>query len=140
MYYLISALMIIFIGGIFERFSPRYVVLVGTLAMGLGVFGLSIITQPWQAYLYFLVMSVGWASMSIAAINIILVPWFEQKRGLAISLALNGASCGGIIIVPFLIWLIGRYDFASGVSIAVGTMLFVLLPSVMIFLYRHPHD
>lgn len=140
MYYLISAAMIIFIGGIFERFGPRYVVLVGTIAMGLGVFGLTVITKPWQVYLCFLVMSVGWASMSIAAINIILAPWFEQKRGLAISLALNGASCGGIIIVPLLIWLIDRYDLALGVSIAVGAMLLVLVPSVMIFLYRHPHD
>ena len=29
--------------------------------------------------------------------------WFDKKRGMAISLALNGASFGGIIGVPLLV-------------------------------------
>jgi hypothetical protein len=33
--------------------------------------------------------------MSGAAINIIVAPWFERRRGLAVSWALNGASCRG---------------------------------------------
>ena len=140
MYYLMSATMILFIGDVFKRFGPRRVVLVGIMAMGLGVFSLTMITTSWQLYLCFLSMAVGWATMSIAAINTLLAPWFERKRGLAISLALNGASCGGIMVAPLIIWLISRYAFALGVSIAVGIMLVVLVPSIMVFLYRHPHD
>ncbi len=140
MYYLMSATMILCIGDVFKRFGPRRVVLVGIMAMGLGVLSLTMITTPWQLYLCFLSMAVGWASMSIAAINTILAPWFERKRGLTISLALNGASCGGIIVAPLLLWLIGRYAFALGVSIAVSIMLVVLVPSVIVFLYRHPHN
>jgi hypothetical protein len=48
--------------------------------------------EPWQIYATFVVMSVGWASMSGAAINTIIASWFEQKRGLAVSLARNGAK------------------------------------------------
>ncbi len=30
----------------------------------------------------------------------VVAPWFEHKRGLAVSLALNGASAGGLVLVP----------------------------------------
>jgi MFS family permease len=139
-YYLLSATWIIFFGDAFERFGPRRVVLVGSTALGAGVAGLTIVTAPWQMYAAFLVMSVGWASMSGAAINIIIAPWFERRRGLAVSLALNGASCGGVCIVPLLLFLITRFGFAPGVYVAVGMMLVVLVPSVMIILRRHPHE
>jgi MFS family permease len=139
-YYLLSATFIFFFGDAFERFGSRGVVLVGSVALGIGVIGLTIITEPWQVYASFLVMSVGWASMSGAAINTIIAPWFEQKRGLAVSLALNGASCGGVFIVPFLLFLIAHFGFVHGLYIAVGTMLVVLVPSVLTVLRQHPSE
>src|SRR5262245_18990357 len=83
-YYLLSGILIIFTGDAFDRFGSRRVVLLGMVAMLAGVAGLTIITAPWQLYATFLVMSVGWASMSGAAINTIVAPWFEHKRGLAV--------------------------------------------------------
>ena len=85
-------------------------------------------------------MSVGWASMSGAAINTIIAPWFEHKRGLAVSVALNGGSCGGLLIVPLLMWLIAHLGFAPAVSIALATMLVVLVPSVVTLLHRTPDE
>jgi MFS family permease len=49
--------------------------------------------------------------MSGAAINIIVAPWFERRRGLALGWALNGASGGGIIIAPLLTFLTARFGF-----------------------------
>lgn len=138
-YYVLSATFIFFFGDAFERFGPRRVVLMGSAALGAGVAGLTLITAPWQMYAAFLVMSVGWATMSGAAINIIIAPWFEHKRGLAVSLALNGASCGGVCIVPFLLFLIAHFGFAPGLYLAVGTMLVIVVPSVITMLHRHPH-
>ena len=82
-----------------------------------GVAGLTIITARWQLYATSLVMSVGWASMSGAAFNTIIAPWFEPKRGLAVSVALNGGSCGGVLIVSRLMWLIDHVGFAPGAKL-----------------------
>jgi MFS family permease len=139
-YYLLSGILIIFTGDAFDRFGPRRVVFLGMVAMVAGVAGLTVITAPWQLYATFLVMSVGWASMSGAAINTIIAPWFEHKRGLAVSVALNGGSCGGVLIVPLLMWLIAHVGFARGVSIALATMLVVLVPSVITVLRRTPDE
>src|SRR5881296_1968742 len=59
-YYVAGALLTAWIGGLYERFGPRIVVAGGSLAMAGGVAALGIVTQPWQLYPTFLLMSVGW--------------------------------------------------------------------------------
>jgi MFS family permease len=76
-------------------------------------------------------MSVGWATMSGAAINIIVAPWFERRRGLAVSWALNGASAGGVIIAPALTFLTTRYGFELALGALVGSMVVILMPAVI---------
>ena len=53
-------------------------------------------------------MAVGAATMHVGAISTVVGLWFDHKRPLAISLALNGASSGGILITPPLVLAIAR--------------------------------
>ena len=135
-YYVAGALLTAVIGDVYERLGPRVVVAAGAVAMAAGVAALGVVTQPWQLYPAFLVMSVGWGSMSGAAINIIIAPWFDKRRGLAISLALNGASAGGVVIAPLLVFLIGRLNFAAALFCVAALMLAIVLPAVA-FVLRH---
>jgi MFS family permease len=128
LYYVVSAVLVFFAGGIFERFGARRVVAAGAVAMAGGVVLLTVADRPWQVYAAFAAMSPGWAAMSGAAINIIVAPWFDRRRGFAVSLALNGASAGGIVIAPLLLLLIGRLGFARAMCSAAALMLAVLLP------------
>jgi MFS family permease len=128
-YYLLGATLILFAGGVFERFGPRRVVSAGATAMASGALLLTFVSRTWHVYAAFAVMSFGWAAMSGAAINIIIAPWFDRRRGLAISLALNGASAGGIVIAPLLVFLIGRLDFAAALFCVAALMLATVLPA-----------
>jgi MFS family permease len=129
-YYLSSATLVFFAGTIFAKFGARRVVGIGTVAMAAGAVLLTLITQPWQTYAGFALMSVGWAAMGTASINIIVAPWFDKRRGLAISLALIGASCGGVVVAPLLIVLIDRLGFTPGVLCVAALMLAIVLPTV----------
>jgi MFS family permease len=129
MYYLLGATLILFVGGVFERLGARHTVSAGVTAMACGAVLLTLVSRPWHAYAAFSVMSFGWAAMSGAAINIIIAPWFDRRRGLAISLALNGASVGGVVIAPLLIFLIGRLNFAAARSGVSALMLAIILPT-----------
>src|SRR5262249_12999410 len=133
-YYLVGATLILFAGATFERFGARRVVSTGVIAMTCGVLLLTLISYPWQVYAAFTVMSFGWAAMSGAAINIIIAPWFDRRRGLAISLALNGASAGGIVMTPLLIFLVSRLQFATALISIAALMLTVLLPTTALLL------
>jgi MFS family permease len=136
--YLAGAVLIAFIGSAFARFGPRRVVLVGVSAMGAAAIGLTWVTQPWQLYVVFPLMAVGWAAMSGAALNVIVAPWFERRRGLAISIAFNGAAVGGVLLVPALVFLVGRIGFEPAVLALVAVMVVVLAPLVHWLLARGP--
>ena len=136
--YLAGAVLIAFVGSAFERFGPRRVVLAGMSAMGAAAIALTWITEPWQLYVVFPLMAVGWAAMSGAALNVIVAPWFERRRGLAISIAFNGAAAGGIVLVPALVFLTGRIGFRAAVLSLVLVMAGVLTPLVLWLLARGP--
>jgi len=106
------------------------------MAAGLATLGL--VSRPWQLYLVFLVMSVGWGAMSGAAINIILAPWFQRRRGLAVSLAFNGATLGGVVVVPALIALVERLGFARALTAAAVVLLVTLLAAATVVLRSRP--
>ena len=126
-YYVTGALLTTVIGDLYQRFGPRVVVAGGSVAMAGGLAALGVVTQPWQLYPVFLVMSVGWGAMSGAAINIILAPWWERRRGFVVSIAFNGATFGGVIIAPALIPLIGRLGFTRALATGGLVLLVVLL-------------
>ncbi len=117
-YYVAGALLTTAIGSVYERFGPRLVVVGASVVMAGGIMALGLVTRPWQLYPVFLVMAVGWGSMSGAAINIILAPWFERRRGLAVSVAFNGATLGGVTVAPLLIPLIAVLGFTRALVIA----------------------
>src|SRR5262245_38227295 len=118
LYYVAGALLTAAIASVYERLGPRAVVAGGAAAMAAGLATLGFVGRPWQLYPVFLVMSVGWGAMSGAAINIILAPWFHRRRGLAVSLAFNGATLGGVIVVPALIAFAERLGFTRALTTA----------------------
>jgi len=139
-YYVAGALLTAAIGDLYQRWGPRVVVATGGLAMAAGVAALGVVTKPWQLYPAFLVMSLGWGAMSGAAINIVLAPWFVRRRGLAVSLAFNGATLGGVIVTPALILLIGAVGFSPALAMA-GLVCFVVLTAVAVaVLGRGPQE
>ena len=137
-YYVAGALLTVWIGDLFGRFGPRAVVIGGSVAMAAGLAALGRVTQPWQLYPTFLLMSLGWGAMSGAAINIILAPWFQRRRGLAVSLAFNGATLGGVLIAPALIFLIEGIGFTRALSAAGFVLLAVMLPLAAAVMRRGP--
>ena len=102
-YYLLSATLVIFISDAIARLGPRGVVLIGAACMGSAVALLAFITAPWQLFAAYLILATGAAAMHTGAITTIVGLWFDRQRGLAISLALNGASFGGILVTPALV-------------------------------------
>lgn len=128
LYYLFSALLVVFISDAIRRFGVRACTLTGAFTLAGSVAALPFITEPWQLVAAYLVMAFAWATMSLGAINNILGLWFERKRGLAISLALNGASFGGIVIVPALIFLSGATSFTTAMLAGAAVVLALMLP------------
>jgi len=99
-FYLFGAALVAFVSEAIKAFGPRNCLIAGTLTMAVASVSIGQVREPWQLYLANAVLAFGWAGTSLSIITNTLGLWFDQKRGMAISLALNGASFGGIIGVP----------------------------------------
>lgn len=137
-YYLFSSVLVVFVSEAIRALGPRRLLILGILFMASGTALVGQVTSPWQLYAVYGLIAAGWAGTSLAAINNTLGLWFDKKRGMAISLALNGASCGGVLGVPLLVGAIGKFGF-SATSIGAALIMIVLaLPAILIWVGRPP--
>ena len=137
-FYLFGALLVAFVAEAIKAFGPRKCLVAGTFAMAAAGIAIGQVREPWQLYLANAVLAFGWAGTSLGIITNTLGLWFEQKRGMAISLALNGASFGGIVGVPLLVAGIGHFGFAGAMTVAAAVMIVLMVPVILIFVGRPP--
>src|SRR5438046_5313597 len=137
--YVAGALLTAATSGLYERLGPRAVVIGGSIAMVSGVAALGIVRRPWRLDPVLLVRSVGWGAMSGAAINVILAPWWQRRRGLAVSIAFNGATLGGVLVAPVLVGLIDALGFTRALAVAAVVSLMALLTTAAL-MRRDPRE
>src|ERR1700726_2884358 len=137
-YYLFGALVVAFVSEAVRAVGPRNCLLGGVVALAAAAVMMGQVTAPWQLYLADALLAFGWAGTSLAVITNTLGLWFDNKRGMAISLALNGASFGGIVGVPLLVAAIGSFGFSNAMIAAAVTMLVLMIPVISIFVGRPP--
>ena len=131
-YYLVSAILVAFAGDAIARLGPRLFMGIGLLFLAAGVVATGRATTLLQVYGAYMLLACGWAATSIAAITSAIGAWFGAKRGLAISLALNGASAGGIVGAPALVWLSEQLGFQAALALGAAVMLLVVGPLLLL--------
>jgi predicted MFS family arabinose efflux permease len=137
-FYLFGALLVAFVGEAIRAFGPRNCLLAGLFALAAAAVLIGQVTEPWQLYAANAVLAFGWAGTSLAIITNTLGLWFDKKRGMAISLALNGASFGGIVGVPLLVAAIGRFAFSGAMIAAAVVMLGLMIPVILLLVGPPP--
>jgi predicted MFS family arabinose efflux permease len=137
-FYLLGAVMVAFVSEAMRAFGARNCLLGGVIAMASAAALIGQIATPWQLYAVNTLLALGWAGTSLGIITNTLGLWFDHKRGMAISLALNGASFGGIAGVPLLVMAIGHFGFSAAMISAAVTMLVLIVPVILIFVGRPP--
>jgi MFS family permease len=137
-FYLFGAVLVAFVGEAMRTFGPRNCLLGGIFAMAAAAVMIGQVNAPWQLYLANAILAFGWAGTSLGIITNTLGLWFDSKRGMAISLALNGASFGGIAGVPLLVAAIAQFGFSGAMIAAAVVMLAVMVPVIVIFVGRPP--
>ena len=137
-FYLFGALLVAFVSEAVRAFGPRNCLLGGVCAMAVAAVMIGQVTAPWQLYAADALLAFGWAGTSLGVITNTLGLWFDEKRGMAISLALNGASFGGVIGVPLLVLAIGHFGFAGAMIVAALVMLVLIIPVILVFVGQPP--
>lgn len=132
--FLLSSIFATFTNELIARLGSKRLILLGIAALSASTILLAFATNPWQLYVAFILMSLGWTGMGVVVIATIVSSWFVRRRGLAISIAFNGASGGGVIIAPLLLLLVEKIGFPAAMLTATTIMVVVLMPVVFVWI------
>ena len=130
--YLGGALTMPWIHAAMTRLGPRTVLGGGVLLLGTGAIGFATASAPWQLFVAAVPMALGWASTTGTAIATTMSFWFDRRRPLALSLALNGASAAGFTVAPLLVTLSQAFGLGSAVPWTVVASWCLLAPILLV--------
>ena len=101
----------------------------GAVLIALGLLGWALAWEPWHLYVAAVISGAGWSSMSAAAVNAIVSPWFVRARPAALGMAYNGGSAGGIIFSPLWVAAIAFLSFpyaAATIGLTAAVVIWVI--------------
>lgn len=117
-------------GQLTDRVGPRVVIAVGGSLLGGAMIGMAFVTELWQPYLlYGLVAGVGMSACYVPC-NATVVRWFVARRGLAVGMAMCGASAGTFVVPLVAQGLVGAVGWRTAyVTFGIAVALTLLLVS-----------
>ena len=127
-------------GILIDRWSIRHLMIIGMIAMGLGLLILSQAGTLFQVW-------VVWASLIPLGVLLIgAIPsaalvsrWFIRRRGLALGLTATGSSLGGFLVPPLMTWLFLEWDWRTGLQVG-ACICFAVIPIFFWLLRNEPAD
>jgi len=139
-HFLVSAGLVALLPDWHRRFGIAATTCAGAVAFALGLAGWGWAPYPWLLAPAAALTGTGWALCSGAAINAMLIPWFDRRRPAALALAYNGASVGGIAMTPFWAWLIAGWGFGTATLVVGALLVAVVWPLAGLVLARRPAE
>lgn len=139
-HFLLSAVIVVYLPEIHRRFELATVTMAGVASCSLGIVVWATAQHPWQLFPAALLTGAGWAATSSASINAMIARWFDRERPKALSLALNGASLGGVLFPPLWVALISWLGFTGSALVVAAATLAVIWPIAQHYLRPQPGE
>jgi MFS family permease len=119
--------------------KPNWMILLGGILIGLGLYLTSHIHNLWQFYLsYSLLGGSGFACVYIPLVSTI-PRWFKSRQGLALGIFYAGGGIGGLIFSPLIESWIGDYGWRTAFVIMAIIVLCIIIPTSF-FIKRDPSE
>ena len=126
------------IGFLSDRYGARKLILVGVLAVGLGLILFSRTQSLLMFYGVILLMGFGAGGCTTVVTTTVVANWFKRNLGKALGLMSSGFGASGLMI-PLIVWLIDTFQWRTTVLLlGVG---FLVLGIPLAFVMRDkPED
>ena len=123
-------------GKLYDRWGPRWVILISTLLLSVGYGSISIISTLWEFLLYYgILAAIGMGGASVPLIAALMSKWFEHNRGLVISLALSGNCIGQFVLVPVFNDLLSSFGWRIA-CVIFAVCIFVINSVLALFVIK----
>ena len=129
-----------FMGQIFDRTGGRKMILISLAILGAGAVLLSQTNHVlFLVFVFGIVISMAQSGPALSNTAALMSRWFRRQRGVAISVNSAALSLGGLIMVPFAMYLLEATDWRTA-WVVIGPIVLATLPMAYIFLHERPED
>jgi MFS family permease len=130
-----------FVGRLTDIYGGRRVVVWSLLVMAIATMGVATVTNIYGLIaLYGFIISFAAGGISPATTGVIIARWFEKKRGVAMAVLISGGSVGGMIVVPFLSYVLIEFGWQTAWLVIGGLALAFGVPLLLIVVRSNPVD
>ena len=140
LYLLIGGLVLPVWGWLVDHVGARWVFLLSSVIDGVALIFLSTVQDLSSYYSWYLLLGVGLAGIGPMPVGKVVTQWFVAKRGLAMGIALVGASGGGLVLVPLCGFLIAEFSWRIAYQALAVLSLGLMLPLVWFFVVNRPEE
>ncbi len=130
----------LFIGRWVDRYGPKRVLISGSFLFSAGLIALTKVQNLPQLFAIYFILSIGFCATNIVPVNTLITNWFIRRRGLAMSIANQGLSIGGMVMVPLTSFFILNLGLNEALTILALIYILVIVPVTLIFVKRRPSD
>ncbi len=127
------------LGYLVDRGGVRRILIPSIILMGLSVGGMSLLQgNIWQFYgAYFAITLFGLGTLPLSYSHVV-ISWFEQRRGLALGIALAGFGVGAALVPEVSRRMIDLYGWRSAYHLFAATIFLISLPLTVFVLREAP--
>jgi len=139
-FFIVQGLTSPLVGRIVDHHSPRRVIPLGALVMGLGFVLASLVDDLWMYYAAYVIIGAGSAGMGVVPGSTVVSNWFRRKRGAVVGIMSAGMGVGGLVMAPLVAHIIQDYDWRSA-YVAMAVIIWVVaIPLSLAFIRTKPAD
>ncbi|MFC4771766.1 MFS transporter [Enterococcus hermanniensis] len=103
-------------------------------------FSFSFATAVWQLYLLAIILGIAYTSSTLIPVSMMITNWFEEKRGLAMSIAMAGIGLGGFVFSPILSYLLTTFGWRASYRIMAILLLIITIPISLFVVKKSPAE
>jgi len=132
----IFALSLIVVGRLYDRYGPKWIIVISTLLISAGYVLISRIGSLTEFYVaYGVLAAAGMGGTSGPLFSALVSKWFVKWRGLAISVALSGNCLGQFAIIPLFTAFSLKYGWRAS-NLYLGLIMLVINVPLAFVVFR----
>ena len=129
-----------FVGQLFDRTGGRRVILTGLIVLGVSTVLLSLTFHIlFLVFMFGFIASMAQSGPALSNTAALLSRWFKRRRATAISINSAALSLGGLIMVPFAMYLLQATSWRIA-WVGLGIIVLTSLPLAYFFIREKPAD
>ena len=135
------ALSLIVAGRAYDRYGPKWVIVISALLISAGYMSIAVIDSIWQFVVFYgILVGCGMGGTAIPLIGALLTKWFDKGRGLAVSLGITGGCLGQFVVVPLLTLSVLKFGWRIS-YFCIGLVMLVVIVGLGLFVIKgDPED